>query len=547
MQLSNRITLAVVLHAVAWCGVPAHGHFVWLSADAQNRAELFFGESPADRDYHLPESITEAKILFVGPKGEPTVVKTSLVEEDNFVGLRAAAEGSPTGYLETKVVYGLFHGSKLTYHARHLLSHDPKSWPAAPTGTLDLEMIPSLSGEGLAVKVFLMNQPAAKRKVTLLGPDGKEVASVATNDEGVALFKSVDLSAGLFGLMVNQTNKEEKGEWMGEKFNGAAHYGTLTFSLSGARPALAASSATAPAVKYPELPEPLASFGGAVLGPWLYVYSGHLGKPHDHSKDNLSPHFRRLSLTEPHVWEDLPAGPALQGVPLVPCAGKLYRIGGLSANNPAGMPEDLHSVASVSCFDPETKQWSEMPPLPESRSSHDAIALGSTIYVAGGWNLEGDDQTWLDTAYKIDVSAENPKWEAIANPPFRRRAIATVIADGKLAVIGGMTDDNKPSDGVDLFDLKTNEWSKGPGVPCGAMKAFGASAAAVGNAIYVSTHDKQIHRLRVGEEKWEKAGELDSSRIFHRLLPLTEGGFVVAGGATGFDSQVTSVIKIELP
>src|SRR5690606_3988964 len=80
----------------------------------------------------------------------------------------------------------------------------------------------------------------------------------------------------------------------------------------------------------PELGEAVSSFGGAVADGWLYVYSGHTGREHQHSRDNLSQTFARLELANPQQWEVLPMETPLQGMPLVAANGKLYRIGGLS-------------------------------------------------------------------------------------------------------------------------------------------------------------------------------------------------------------------------
>src|SRR5262249_22646376 len=58
------------------------------------------------------------------------------------------------------------------------------------------------------------------------------------------------------------------------------------------------------------LPKAVDSFGGAVLGEWLYVYGGHTGKVHKYSRETATKHFRRLNLRDRTTWEELPCGPA---------------------------------------------------------------------------------------------------------------------------------------------------------------------------------------------------------------------------------------------
>jgi hypothetical protein len=87
------------------------------------------------------------------------------------------------------------------------------------------------------------------------------------------------------------------------------------------------------------LPEPLSSFGAVVSDGYLYVYGGHIGKAHAHSRDNLSRRFARIALGERAAWEDLPFQTPVQGLALVARQEMLYRIGGMTATNAAGEPD----------------------------------------------------------------------------------------------------------------------------------------------------------------------------------------------------------------
>jgi len=87
----------------------------------------------------------------------------------------------------------------------------------------------------------------------------------------------------------------------------------------------------------PPLPEGIASFGAAVAGDYLYVYGGHIGQTHEHSVENLSRGFRRLNLgNSGRGWEDLGEVAGLQGVALVAHGGKVYKVGGMTADNHKG-------------------------------------------------------------------------------------------------------------------------------------------------------------------------------------------------------------------
>lgn len=281
----------------------------------------------------------------------------------------------------------------------------------------------------------------------------------------------------------------------------------------------------------PALPEAVASFGGVISGDWLYVYSGHIGEAHAHSKKNLSQKFQRLNLSSAGAWEALPGGPGLQSVALVTHGDAVYRIGGLSALNEPGADADLVSVADFERFDPAAKKWTKLQPLPAGRSSHDAVVADGKLYVVGGWNLGDDSETWYDHGLVFDLSTADAQWEKLPPQPFERRALALAAHNGKLYAIGGMTSENKPSTETDVYDIAAKTWSKGPNLPGQGMAGFGTSAVAHDGKLYATTMDGNVCRLSDDGAKWEIVGKLEIPRFFHRLLPAQDGLLVVAGAS----------------
>lgn len=319
---------------------------------------------------------------------------------------------------------------------------------------------------------------------------------------------------------------------------------SLTLTILTAGVLLLQDPAPAKEIKITELPPfpvPVASFGGAVSDGWLYVYSGHIGTQHAHSKENLYPGFLRLNLADPEKWEELPGGQPLQGMPLVSHSGKLYRVGGLSARNEAKDKADLHSVETVAEFDPATKKWVDIASLPEGRSSHDAVAVGDKLYVIGGWKLAGEDQEWLPASLVLDLKNPTTGWKKIADPPFQRRALAVAAARNKIYALGGMDSDNKPSAEVDVYDIATDKWSKGPAIPGSGRNAFGIAAVGIGDDIYTSTLDGAINRLNEKGDGWDQVGKLPSGRFFHRLLSAGPDELVIVAGANMKEGHLASV------
>jgi outer membrane protein assembly factor BamB len=298
--------------------------------------------------------------------------------------------------------------------------------------------------------------------------------------------------------------------------------------------------------EFPALPKAITSFGAASVGDWLYTYGGHYGSPHHYSQAGQSNVLQRLNVKQPKAWEPIATGPKLQGLALVSYDGALYRVGGFTARNRQEEDQDLWSIADFARFDPASGKWQELPPMPEPRSSFDATMIGSKLYVAGGWGMRGKgaDAEWLDSAYVIDLSQPELKWEALPKSPFKRRAVSLAALDGKVFVIGGMQPDGKATTNTAVFDPQRNEWTDGPALPGEAMEGFGTDCCELDGRLYVSTMSGNLLRLAADGKSWEKVRKLRDARFFHQMLPLDSPRLILLGGAnmeTGKFSRVEVV------
>jgi hypothetical protein len=174
-----------------------------------------------------------------------------------------------------------------------------------------------------------------------------------------------------------------------------------------------------------------------------------------------------------------------------------------------------------------------LPSLPKGRSSHDAAIISDTIYVVGGWAMAGEEETeWHTDALRLDLSAAVPQWQEIAQPPFERRALATVAHRNRLYVIGGMDKTTGPTREVAVYDPDSNTWSSGPDlIGMGQMAGFGASGWSVGGKLIVSTYEGDLLCLAQDGNSWDSIGKSKDSRFFHRLVPLDSSRLIAVGGA----------------
>jgi N-acetylneuraminic acid mutarotase len=545
--------------ALAFSSHAAFAHMAWLATDDDKHVVFWFGESPSDRTYHMPDKV--ASIQLHTDPGKETL-ETSKIDEDDFVGLRSKTVYDSDAEISGRVTYGLYHGMKLTYHVEHLPSRDPTTWPTTARQNTPLQtVVTPASAGGVLVSVLKDGKPVSDVEVTLYCEKGHQEDSQTTDSAGMVTFKADVVESGLNSVMVAITDDDATGELNGQSYKGSADYLTSTFyrgksQRSGEKkkkPAVkidANSGVSINAANLPDLPEELTSFGAAIAGQKLYVYGGHTGSAHSYSTEEQSDRFRCLDLAagSEGQWQDLPGGPKLQGLALVAHGKDLIRVGGFTARNEPGAAHDLHSQSSVAKFSPAVGKWTDLPNLPEPRSSLDAAVLGDRIFVFGGWHMSGDSEEnhWHDTAWSLDLSDEQAVWKAIAKPPFRRRAVSVAAYDAKLYVIGGMQAAGGPTTRVDVYDPSSDSWSKCAPLPGSGMSGFGSSAFATAGSLYVTTMDGFVHRLNAATETWRTVAKSDPARFFHRMLPANKDTLIVLGGANMEIGKFTHIDAIHL-
>jgi N-acetylneuraminic acid mutarotase len=516
----------------------ARAHFLWLktdSADGRPQAVLIFGESAADEAYHLPEALADTEIHCRTPDGGRAVLKSQTVDNDDRVGLVARFDAKQPCALEATREYGIYGDFLLTYYAKHVHALDNDSLgQVGPSSEFVLDLVPQATRDGLEITALWQGKPRAdvELSVKLDGEnEDTEATKHKTDADGKVRLKSEH--SGLISVLANVYDKTKSGELAGKKYTSAGHFTTLTFPWR--KESATTTSQSGPHSALPPLPEAVSSFGAAVSEGWLYVYSGHTGTEHDHSAANLSRHFRRMRLTGGGPWEDLPMEIPLQGLALVAHGGKLYRIGGMNARNVTTEDEeDLHSTDEFAAYDPATEKWTALAPLPDPRSSHNAVVIGDRVYVTGGWILAGTGEgKWLDNSLVYDFMNPSAGWQRLPEQSFQRRALAAAQWQGKLIALGGMDENADVSQRVDLFDPQTDRWSKGPDLPGKGMAGFGVSAWNLDGSVYVSGFNGRMFRLTDDGSNWEEVARLARPRFFHQIVPAAvEDTLLVVGGAS---------------
>ncbi len=278
----------------------------------------------------------------------------------------------------------------------------------------------------------------------------------------------------------------------------------------------------------PDMPLAVASFGAAGLPDGsFYFYGGHSGKRHKYNRDEVHGDLFRWKQGAAE-WEALAKDEPAQGASLVAAKDGVIRIGGMAARNAQGEKQDLWSSDTAALYQVKEGKWLPLPKLPQRRSSHDSIVANNTLYVIGGWRLEGAaDVVWHDTYVTLDLSKPDAAWESHPQP-FKRRALAVQAIGTKIYAIGGMNDDDKTISDVSVLDTPTGQWSEGPQLPKDKIGGFGFAALAHEGRLFASGVTGQLLELRGNE--WVPVAKLAHPRYFHRLLVGGANKIIAIGG-----------------
>lgn len=297
---------------------------------------------------------------------------------------------------------------------------------------------------------------------------------------------------------------------------------------------------------YGWMPLPVTSFGAAALDSSVCIVGGYSGKPHAYSREGQSNQFECYDFSRSQWVGKSPLPHRAQGVVLVSHKGALLRVGGMQATNERRQDMALYSMEDVASYDPLSNTWTELPPLPEARSSHAACVSGDTLFVVGGWTLAGDAKSaqWATTSWAADLSAKRVDWTAI-EMPFRARAGGVACTSKGFVYVGGIGPQGKRAETF-VFDKESRSWSQGPDYP---GDGFGVAALGIRRGAIASGADGAVYRLRHRGDQWEKVSSLLFPRFFHQLVMMKGERLIAIGGIQSMRSgkRIGHIEQVPLP
>ncbi|KAF7270357.1 kelch-like protein 26 [Rhynchophorus ferrugineus] len=155
-----------------------------------------------------------------------------------------------------------------------------------------------------------------------------------------------------------------------------------------------------------------------------------------------------------HTMPDLPAqvsqhaGAGLESS----YGGKLYISGGID--------RDHMCISNVYCYDTVMENWSSCASLLKPRADHVMLGIGKYLYVCGGWTLEENGRTLVDTIELYDPDANS--WTEITKVPTPRYHAGIVCVENKIYFIGGFHSDtmfDKDTAAIEYYDIDAKTWT----------------------------------------------------------------------------------------
>ena len=238
--------------------------------------------------------------------------------------------------------------------------------------------------------------------------------------------------------------------------------------------------------KLPDMPVPRWEAGSVVCDGKLYVFGGY---------KMPTKACTRADVFDPkdNSWtklKDMPS--AVTHMNAVLDGGSVWFAGGFKDGYKG------HTISEVWRYDIDKNTYSAGPSLPESRGSGGLAIVGRKLHFIGG--LTKDRNTCSPKHWTLDLTkGAKSKWRE-AKPMTKGRChFGTVTMDGKIYVIGGMYHHDRGQADlplVDIYDPKTDSWTKGKNLPVGHTHAEGATFV----------HQKRIYFMggmaRLGRRRW---------------------------------------------
>jgi MYXO-CTERM domain-containing protein len=212
-------------------------------------------------------------------------------------------------------------------------------------------------------------------------------------------------------------------------------------------------------------------------------------------------------------------------------SGQVLVLGGATEGTNAGIYVQVPGKLNER-YTPASNSWASIGPLLVGREYHTSTLLPSgQVLVLGG---TGKDANFVDSplsAAELYAPTTGTSVISAPMPISRSHHTATLLADGKVLVIGGTS-----STEVDIYDPATDAWL--PAAPLPAARSLHTATTlnngkilVTGGALGQPSTSALIYDPLV--DTWTPAAAMQGARAGHAATLVSNGDVIVAGGGAG--------------
>ena len=185
-------------------------------------------------------------------------------------------------------------------------------------------------------------------------------------------------------------------------------------------------------------------------------------------------------------------------------------------------------IAAVDCFNIETQKWEHFPPLPIGVVGPFVKLVDDMIYVIGGTDKKGCNQS-------VVFDFDRNEWLPLPPKPTACYSCGGYLFERKLYIVGGR-DGQMPVKACEVFDLETKQWETL--APMTSIRVFYSvvgyndSIFVIGGLVPMVGICKIAERYSIRDNKWSRINDLLQIRS-DSAYGIVGGRVVVAAGLGG--------------
>jgi Kelch motif len=187
----------------------------------------------------------------------------------------------------------------------------------------------------------------------------------------------------------------------------------------------------------PDLPQARAEGVAAAVDGKVYFIGGRVGEVPGASHFNNHRDTAVTEVLDPASgrWSRLPDAPtARNSAASAVIDGRIYVVGGRTAQKQADGSLRQVNLATLEVFDPASNTWTTRKPMPLASGGLAATAFRGKLYVFGGEQWVPEQKVFAES-WVYDPATD--RWEALPAMPTARHGLGAVTLKDRIHVIGG--------------------------------------------------------------------------------------------------------------